>query len=208
LRTPLAIIRAEAELARDSAGASERERQGAAAILTAVQRSQNLVDGLLALARSESTMVEPANIDLADVTGDVVGEFVSDADHAGIRLDLSLEAATVLGDPSLLQRMVANLVQNAIRYNIPGGTVSVTVTPHEDMAVLTVENSGPMADQAEIDRLFEPFVRGDWARRNRSGFGLGLTIVQSVVRAHRGTVQARPGQVGGLVVTVAIPLAT
>jgi len=206
LRTPLAIIRAEAEVAGAAPDATDRERQSADAILTAVGRSEGLVDGLLALTRSESTMLNAGPLDLADLTGDVVGEYVGEADQARVRLDLALDAAEVRGDPALLQRMVGNLVQNAIRYNVPDGSVAVSVRPEAGMARVVVENSGPAVSQVEIDQLFQPFVRGDWARRNRSGFGLGLAIVRSVATAHGGTVRAVPGPNGGLRVTVDFPL--
>jgi signal transduction histidine kinase len=208
LRTPLAIIRAEAEVAGAAPDATERERQSSGAILTAVGRSERLVDGLLALTRSESTMLDAGPVDLADLTGDVVGEYVGEADEAHVRLELTLDAAEVRGDPALLQRMVGNLVQNAIRYNQPNGSVAVSVRPESGVARLTVENSGPVVSQEEIDQLFQPFVRGDWARRNRSGFGLGLAIARSVATAHGGTIQAVPGPNGGLRITVDIPLLT
>ena len=205
LRTPLAIIRAEAEVAGANPDATERERRSADAILTAVDRSERMVDGLLALARSESTLLEMQSVDVADLTGDVVGEYAIEADAAAVRLDLSLESARVQGDRSLLSRMIGNLVQNAIRYNVANGTVSISVGTEAEFAVLTVENSGPEVSQEQIDDLFKPFVRGEWARRNRSGFGLGLAIVQSVATAHQGTVQAIPGARGGLRVIVRIP---
>jgi signal transduction histidine kinase len=207
LRTPLAIIRAEAELARDAPDASEQERQSADAILTAAGRSERLVDGLLALTRSESTMLQTAPVDLADLAGDVVGEYVREADQAGVRVDLALDAATVQGDPALLRQMIGNLVQNAIRYNRPGGWVRVSVAPTDRAGRLVVENSGQLVGREEIDRIFEPFVRGEWARRNRTGFGLGLAIVRSVAIAHHGTIHALPGPDGGLRITIDIPLA-
>jgi len=153
-------------------------------------------------------MLDAAPVDLADLTGDVVGEYVGEADEAHVRLELTLDAAEVRGDPALLQRMVGNLVQNAIRYNQPDGSVAVSVRPESGVARLTVENSGPVVSQEEIDQLFQPFVRGDWARRNRSGFGLGLAIARSVATAHGGTIQAVPGPNGGLRITVDIPLLT
>jgi signal transduction histidine kinase len=206
LRTPLAIIRAEAEVASTAPDATKREQQSAGAILTAVGRSERLVDGLLALTRSESTMLDAGPVDLADLTGDVVGEYVGEADQARVRLDLALDATEVRGDAALLQRMVGNLIQNSIRYNAPDGSVVVSVRPETGMARLAVENTGPAVSQEEIDQLFQPFVRGEWARRNRSGFGLGLAIARSVAMAHGGTIQAVPGPKGGLRVTVDIPL--
>ena len=186
LRTPLAIIRAEAEVASGAPDATERERRSADAILTAIGRSERLVDGLLALTRSESTMLDAGSIDLADLTGDVVGEYIGEADQARVRLDLALEAAEVRGDPALLQRMVGNLVQNAIHYSLPDGNVTISVRPTGGMARATVENSGLAISEDEIDQLFQPFVRGDWARRNRAGFGLGLAIVRSVATSAPG----------------------
>ena len=208
LRTPLSIVRAEAELTRDNPDLTESGRKSLDAILLAVQRSERLVDGLLALTRSESTMREAAVIDLADLAGDVVGEHVSDADEAGVHLDLSLSAAAVRGDSALLRQMIANLVQNAVNYNLPGGNVVVTVRAEEGTALLVVENSGPIVDQAEIDALFQPFIRGEWARRNRPGFGLGLAIVRSIVTAHNGAITIDPLPTGGLRVSTRLPLAT
>jgi signal transduction histidine kinase len=208
LRTPLAIIRAEAELAQENPHLTEAGRKSIDAILLAVQRSERLVEGLLALTRSESTMREAALIDLADLAGDVVGEHVTEADGAGVHLDLSLTATTIRGDSALLRQMIANLVQNAIHYNLPGGKVNVTVRPEERAAVLIVENSGPIVDRTEIDALFEPFTRGEWARRNRPGFGLGLAIVRSIVTAHNGTIAIDPLSTGGLRVATRLPLAT
>jgi signal transduction histidine kinase len=205
LRTPLAIIRAEAEVCAAAPDATAMQKVSSAAILSAVLRSERLVDGLLALTRSESTMLEGAPIDLADLAGDVLGEYVQEADQAKVRLDLALESAPVRGDSALLHRMIGNLVQNAIRYNRPNGSVAVSVFPVGPAARITVENSGQSLSQEEIDALFQPFMRGAWARRNRTGFGLGLAIVRSIATAHRGTVHAEPAPDGGLRVTVEIP---
>ena len=206
LRTPLAIVRAEAELAMNAPDATPRERESAAAILAAVNRSERLVDGLLALTRSESTMLAMTPVDLADLAGDIVGEYIREADQAGVRVDLALDSAVIQGDPALVRQMIGNLVQNAIRYNRPGGWVRVSVAAAADSGRLVVENSGPPVTQEEIDRFFDPFVRGEWARRNRTGFGLGLAIVRAVVTAHHGTIQTIPGPGGGLRITVDIPL--
>jgi signal transduction histidine kinase len=208
IRTPLAIIRAEADLMESVPDAGPEDKARADAILTAVLRSERLIDGLLALTQSESTLLHSEPVDLADLTGDVVGEHLIEASEAQVTIDLDQEQAPVEGDPALLSRMVANLVQNAIRYNQPGGTASVSVRRLERQAVLVVENTGEVITQEQIDDLFRPFVRGEWARRNRAGFGIGLSVVQSVARAHQGTVRATPGPAGGLRVEVRLPLAT
>jgi signal transduction histidine kinase len=207
IRTPLAIIRAEADLMKSAPNAGLEDTARADAILTAVLRSERLVDGLLALTRSESTLLHTERIDLAELAGDVVGEHLIEASDALVTIDLDQEQALVDGDQALLSRMIANLVQNGIRYNRPGGKVAVTVRERDRQALLTVENTGPPIFQDEIDELFRPFVRGEWARRNRTGFGLGLSIAQSVARAHRGSITAAPGRDGGLRVELRFPLA-
>lgn len=205
LRTPLAVIRAEAEVASTQADLPAQQRSALDAILIAVSRSEQLVDGLLALSRSESTMLEHAVIDLASLVGDVVGEYLAVADDAGVRVDLHLETAYVSGDAAMLSRLIGNLAQNGLRYNVPGGRLDVAVRSDGGSAVLIVSNTGPTVHQDEIDSLFRPFARGAWAQQNRGGHGLGLAIVQSVAKAHRGTVSAQPGTQGGLVITVTLP---
>jgi signal transduction histidine kinase len=209
LRTPLAIIRAEADVALAAPDATERERQLASSVRDAVDRSDHLVDGLLALARSDSTLRDHARVDIAELVGDVVGEQTGAASAAGLELDLELDAATVAGDRTLLWRMVGNLVENAIRYNRPGGWVRVSAGTEGGGAVVRVENSGPPVDPALVADLFEPFRRGARDRRGQpSGHGLGLAIVRSVAAVHGGTVTAAARQGGGLAVIVRIPSAT
>lgn len=208
LRTPLAIIRAEVDVALAAPDVTDRERELGATIRIAADRSERLIDGLLMLARSESTLIDSARVDLAGLVGDVVGEQARAADAAGVELDLELDTAIVDGDRALLWRLIGNLVENAIRYNERGGWVRVAIAPTAGQAVLTVANSGPIIDAGTIDRLFEPFQRGAQGRRARSsGVGLGLTIVRSVAAAHDGTVEAHANPEGGLTVTVRIPLA-
>lgn len=208
LRTPLAVMRAEADVALTAADATERERRLGDAVRTAVDRSERLVDGLLALSRSESTLRDSTPIDLAELVGDVVGEQARAADAAGVSLDLSLETAPVVGDRMLLERLVGNLVENAIRHNHRGGWVRVSVTPHAEHSVLQVANNGPPLAPSTVAALFEPFQRGRSERSGRPrGFGLGLAIVRSVATAHDGEVEAISPAEGGLVVTVRLPAA-
>lgn len=203
LRTPLAIIRAEADVALAAPDATERERQFANSIRDAVDRSEHLVDGLLALARSDSTLRDDAPIDLAELVGDVVGEQARAADAAGVEIDLDLGVATVAGDRTLLWRMVGNVVENAIRYNRRGGWIRVAVSSDGGSAVVRVENSGPAVDPARVAELFEPFRRGT---RERGGHGLGLAIVRSVVAVHGGVVVAEARESGGLAIVIRMPL--
>ena len=208
LRTPLAVIRAEADVALASRDASERERRLAGTVRDAVDRSERLVDGLLALARSESSLRDDARVDLAELVGDVVGEQAMAASVAGVALDLDLGAATVAGDRTLLWRMVGNLVENAVRHNRRGGWVWVAAATEGATATVHVENSGLPVDPAVVAQLFEPFRRGGQERRGHpTGHGLGLAIVRSVVAAHGGTVAASALPEGGLSVVVRLPSA-
>ena len=211
LRTPLAIIQAEADVALASPDATPRERELAGAVRSAVIRSERLVDGLLTLSRSESSMRDSVQLDLADLAGDVAGELVGAADTWEVGLDLSLDRAEIRGDRALLERLIANLLQNAIRYNRRGGWVTLTVgteaAESSPMATLRIENSGPAIAQAEIADLFAPFRRGTEAVRERTaGFGLGLAIVRSVAVVHGGQVTAAPGREGGLMIVVWLPV--
>ena len=208
LRTPLAIIRAEAEVALASPDVTERELRLSRAVLAASERSERLIDGLLALARSESMLREDRRIDLADLVGKIVGEHVHLADTLGVELELSLESANVAGDLGLLERLVANLVENAIKHNLRDGWVRVTVVTEGGEAVLRIANSGAVLSHIEVDTLFEPFQRGPRLRRERPlGFGLGLTIVRAVAAVHNGRVDAFVLEGGGLEVTVRLPAA-
>jgi signal transduction histidine kinase len=208
LRTPIAIIRAEVDVALAAPDVTDRERELGATIRNAADRSERLIDGLLMLARSESTLLDMVRVDLAELVGDVVGEQARAADAAGVELDLELDTAIVNGDRALLWRLIGNLVENAIRYNTRGGWVRVTIAPVGDQAVLTVANGGVIVDPESIGQLFEPFQRGALSRRTRnSGVGLGMTIVRSVTAAHDGDVKAVANPDGGLTVVVRIPLA-
>jgi len=208
LRTPLAIIRAEADVVLAAPDATARERRLGDAVRTAADRSERLVDGLLALARSESTLRDDVRIDLAEVVGDGVGAQTRAADAAGITIDLALAAAPVMGDRMLLERLVGNLVENAIRHNRRGGWVRVAVGSEARQAVLRVANGGTVLAPEAVAALFEPFRRGRGDRRDRaSGFGLGLAIVRSVATVHGGAVEATAPAEGGLVVSVRLPVA-
>ena len=193
LRTPLAIMRAEADVALNAPVVTERERRLAEAIRNATDRSERLVDGLLALARSESTLRDDATVDLTELVGDVVGEQARAADLANVELDLDLGEVDVMvsGDRALLWRLAGNLVENAIRYNRPKGWARVTVGLERGQAVLRVANSGPRVAAETVDALFEPFRRGVSSGRDRpAGFGLGLAIARTVALAHGGEIDA------------------
>jgi signal transduction histidine kinase len=207
LRTPLAIVRTGAEvlLAKRESTIAQWEAMGQR-MLTATGRAERLLDGLLALARSDGGVIAREPHDLALAAAVAVSDTDGEAEQSGIDVTTDLRAAPVDGDPVLLERLVRNLVDNAIRHNHPGGWIRVTTGGDNGQAVVTVGNSGPAIPVTEVDRLFEPFQRlaSGRAAGTRS-IGLGLAIVRSIVRAHGGTVAAAPNADGGLTVTVTLP---
>ncbi len=206
LRTPLSVIRAESDLLLDDPAATERERQLARTVSTQARRSEALLESLLTLARSESTMSDRKRVDLADLAGDVVAERIEAADQAGIHveLDLGTGPAPVDGDPWLLERLMANLVDNAIGHNTAGGWLEVTIRRHSREVLVRLENTGDTLSADQVDEILKPFHR---ATAKRPGYGLGMTIIQSVARAHGGAVTVRPRDGGGLIVEVRLPAA-
>jgi signal transduction histidine kinase len=206
LRTPLAINRALIELAVTKADASADTRQLGEALLTINARHERLIDGLLTLADSENTLTERTRIDLAEVAGHVTHQAGEAAREAGLDLSTLLETAPTTGDPVLLERLVQNLVENAIRHNRAGGSLHVGTRTVDGLAEVVISNTGPVIAPYELDTIFQPFRR--LARdRNGSerGAGLGLSIVRAVARAHGGRAVASPQDGGGLIVTVTLP---
>jgi signal transduction histidine kinase len=207
LRTPLAVNRTLLEVAVADPAASTDLRQVANSLLAVNERSERLIDGLLLLARSERAVPDPRPVDLAATGRHVVAMLGEEARRSEVAVRERCEPAVVLGDSVLLERVVTNLVDNAIRYNQPGGWVSVSTGRSRDPAYGQVEvsNSGPPVAPHDVEQLFEPFRRGSGRTAAVRGSGLGLSIVRSVVKAHGGTVAAtaRPG--GGLVVRVTLP---
>jgi signal transduction histidine kinase len=209
LRTPLAIVRTGAEvlLAKRESSVAQWEAMGHRT-LTAASRAERLLDGLLALARSDSGVLATERHDLAVAAAVALSDADREAEEARLTITTDLRHAPVDGDPVLLDRMVSNLVDNAIRHNNPGGFVHV-VTSHDDgHAAVTVRNSGDPVPSGEVDRLFEPFQRlASHRAAGSTSSGLGLAIVRSIVHAHGGAVTAVPNPEGGLTVTVTFPAA-
>jgi signal transduction histidine kinase len=207
LRTPLAIVRTGAEvlLAKRQSTIAQWEVMGHRTLIAA-GRAERLLDGLLALARSDSGVIVTEPHDLAIAAACALTEADGEAEQAALTITTDLHPAPVDGDPVLLDRMVSNLVDNAIRYNHPGGRVRVVTGHRAGQAVVTVHNSGDAIPSGEVDRLFEPFQRlASHRAAGSSSSGLGLAIVRSIVHAHGGAVTATPNSDGGLTVTVTFP---
>ncbi len=207
LRTPLAITRTGAEVQLAKRRTTPEQWQAMAhRVLAATGRAERTLDGLLALARSDSGVLAEEAHDLAVAAAGALSDADDEAERAALTITTDLRPAPVNGDPALLDRLVTNLVDNAVRHNHPGGWVEVVTGRGDREAVVTVRNSGGLVPPAEVDRLFEPFQRLAPQRLAGAGStGLGLAIVRSIVEAHGGTVLAAPNAGGGLTVTVALP---
>ena len=205
LRTPLTINRTLLEVATDAEDASVEIRQLGMTLLSINARHEQLINGLLLLARSENELTEVSYVDLSDIVDHVVAQVRSDA--VSVRTEAAEAPAS--GNPILLERLVQNLVENAVRYNVADdGWVRVTSGTRPDGgATLVVSNTGPSVPSYEIPGLFEPFRRLgiDRVSTASAGAGLGLSIVRAVARAHGGEVRAESRDGGGLVVTVDLP---
>jgi signal transduction histidine kinase len=209
LRTPLAVIRTEVDVALADPDATAAELRAMGEVVRdATSRSEQLVDGLLTLARTGAAPPSQQSVDLADLTARVIDRLAPEADRRELALDLSLDPAPVRGASALLERLIENLVQNASQYNERGGWISVATKTEGKHAVLRVANSGPAVPPEVVESLFDRFRRLDGSADHRPrGFGLGLSIVDAVARAHEGTAVAEAQPDGGLLVTVQLPAA-
>ncbi|MGC5345342.1 sensor histidine kinase [Streptomyces sp. DT24] len=208
LRTPLAINRTLLEVHLSDPEAPPELQQLGRTLLATNERSEQLVEGLLLLARSDNQIVERKPVDLAEVATRAIDQAHAEAEARGVEILGDRAPAVVQGNGVLLERIALNLVQNAVRYNVPeGGWVVVTTESQPGQAVLIVSNTGPVVPAYEIDNLFEPFRRLRTERTGSDkGVGLGLSIARSVARAHGGRIFAEPREGGGLVMRVTLPL--
>ncbi|MGX4689351.1 sensor histidine kinase [Streptomyces sp. JNUCC 63] len=208
LRTPLAINRTLLEVQLSDPHAPVELQQLGKTLLATNERSEQLVEGLLLLARSDNQIVERKPVDLAEVASQAVDQVHAEAEAKGVKIRGERKSAVVQGNGVLLERIALNLVQNAVRYNVAeDGWVEVTTDVQHGQAVLVVTNTGPVVPAYEIDNLFEPFRRLRTERTGSDkGVGLGLSIARSVARAHGGHISARPREGGGLVMRVTLPI--
>ncbi|MFF2227572.1 sensor histidine kinase [Streptomyces globisporus] len=208
LRTPLAINRTLLEVHLSDPGAPPELHQLGKTLLATNERSEQLVEGLLLLARSDNQIVERKPVDLAEVAERAIDQTRAEALARKVEIRGERESATVQGNGVLLERIALNLVQNAVRYNVPeNGWVEVTTEVRDGQALLVVSNTGPVVPAYEIDNLFEPFRRLRTERTGSDkGVGLGLSIARSVARAHGGRIIAEPREGGGLVMRVTLPV--
>jgi signal transduction histidine kinase len=203
LRTPLAVMRATVDVVLGNPDSTPGDLRGMGTdIRAAVDHAEQLIAALLILARNERGLTVREEVDLATAAEDVL-DTVGPGDR---RVHATLEPAVISGDPVLAERLIANLLDNAIRYNHADGDIWISTSIGAGSSQLTVANTGPPVSGADAGRIFEPFQRlAD--RASHDGFGLGLAIVASIAAIHGGTATARPRDAGGLSVTVTIPSA-
>jgi signal transduction histidine kinase len=204
LRTPLTLNRTLLEVSTDAPDAPAELRQLGRTLLAVNARHERLIEGLLLLARSERLVADRSYVDLADVVVHVVSQVPTET----VKVTATADEAPTTGNAVLLERLVYNLVENGVRYNLPsGGWVRVESGTRPDGAFVSVSNTGPVVPRYEIANLFEPFRRLGPERAASPGAGLGLSIVRAVATAHGGAVFADPRDGGGMTVTVILPTA-
>jgi signal transduction histidine kinase len=206
LRTPLTEMRTliDVTTARPAASADQLEPV-LAAIGAAVDKSEELIEALLTLARSDRGPGPAELVDLPTAVEDAVDLIGPAAAARQIQIGTALQDARVTGDRVLLERLVSNLIDNAVKHNVPGGWVLASTRTEAGLAQITVANGGEHIPANEATGLFEPFRRGCGRTGHRPGSGLGLSIVASVAGAHGGHAQAHARPEGGLDVQITLP---
>lgn len=200
LRTPLARLKTLLQVAvadPDATAASLRHAHERA--LVSEQQLEELIDSLLALARGEQAVQRGEPVDLADVTRALLQTRTHEIEHRQLRANAALDPAWTDGDRQLLERLVANLLNNAIAHNTPGGWLEVTSSTRGGRVTLSVANTGPVIPPDDLDRLKQPFQRLGADRTNRGdGHGLGLSIIAAIATSHGGTLHLHARGEGGL----------
>jgi signal transduction histidine kinase len=203
LRTPLTLERTLLELALSDPNASiDSYRHTCEQLLAVGEQQERLIEALLTLSRSQRGLDSHQPVDLAAITAAAA----AGADPDGLALDTTIRSAHTTGNPRLVERLVANLINNAIHHNIDGGNISVMTDTRDGHAFLTVAKTGVNIPASELERIFLPFQRLDPARTNNGrGLGLGLSIVQAIADAHEATITTHAPADGGLHIEISFP---
>jgi signal transduction histidine kinase len=201
LRTPLTVMRTTIDVVLAKPEPTRDELVSMAVdVRQGVEHAERLIEALLVLARNDRARSLTDALDLATIAEDAL----EGRSAAGVTTITTLDEAPVTGDGVLLERLVANLLDNAERYNVAGGTVTISTTTDNGASLVRVINSGEAVPPDQVDRLFLPFARLD-DRTRHDGFGLGLALVSSIAAVHSGTVHATAVPTGGLDITVRLP---
>jgi signal transduction histidine kinase len=210
LRTPLTLDRALLERALYHCQPTQALwRSTCERLLVSSQQQDRMIQALLTLARSEAGVARSESFELATVIDTVLLSPELETASQGLQVQTTIGPARVTGDPRLAERLVHNLVDNAIRYNQRAGRIGITAGTRNGRAVLAVTNTGPPVPPTEVDRLFQPFQRLSPNRGSHAdGTGLGLSIVKAIADAHQATITAAPQPHGGLNIMVSFPSAS
>ncbi len=210
LRTPLTAERNLLQVALDDPDTSNAQwRSTAEEVLASNDEQAQLIDALLTLASSEGGLNERQAVDLAPMVEDTLAGLQSEIRRLEIHVDEATEPAPLDGDSLLVERLVVNLLTNAVHHNVVGGVIEITTGATADGAFLSVANTGPVIPSAQVERLFQPFQRLDQRRAvYQDGHGLGLSIVRAIASAHGASIAADPLPDGGLSVRVSFPSPT
>jgi signal transduction histidine kinase len=209
LRAPLTRLRALSEVALASPEANLASLCRAHERVVASESDlERLIDGLLALTRGQAGLERRERIDLASLASQAILAHDSQLQHLGLDVRQALDPAPTPGDPRLLERLITNLIDNAIRHNTPGGHLEIATGTRDRHPFLSIANSGPTIPPNEIERLFEPFQRlGATRTGHNNGHGLGLSIVQAIANAHDAKLSASARPDGGLTINISFPSA-
>jgi signal transduction histidine kinase len=209
LRAPLTRQRALIEVALASPEANlDSLRKAHERVLASEQDLEQLIDALLALTRGQAGPERRQPLDLAALASQAMLPRESEFARLDLEVRSALEPAPTTGDERLLERLIANLIDNAMRHNTPGGRVEIVTGTRDRHAFVAVENTGPAVPPEEIQRLFQPFQRLTGARTSHSsGHGLGLSIVQAIANTHTAELSVRARPEGGLAIEVSLPAA-
>jgi signal transduction histidine kinase len=206
LRTPLTVMRTAIDVTLAKPSPTARQLTDMAVrVRRSIGRAESMVEALLTLAASDQGKLSTEFTDLATCTEDAIDAAAAEIERLDLRVDTKLDPAEIAGDPRLLERMITNLVDNAVRHNEPGGWIRLRTGSSDAAAYLEIANSGPFIPDDAVPTLFEPFRRLQARTGVRDGVGLGLSIARSVGTAHRATVTARSQPAGGLDISVVIP---
>jgi signal transduction histidine kinase len=207
LRTPLTRERTLLQVTlADPAATADTWQAVSKDLLASNAEQERLIEAMLTLASSEAGPGEPESVDLAAITSEALAAARPAISRLGLNVRADIQPAILDGDPLLVQQLAANLIDNAVRHNVPGGDIQVATTTSDGHAVLSVTNSGQAIPAAEVDGLFQPFQRlGPRPARRDGGHGLGLSIVRAIATAHAATITAQPRPGGGLAIDVTFP---
>jgi len=206
LRTPLTAMRTAIEVTLSKPTRTPDQLEAMAArVKRSVEQAEATVEALLTLATSELGPTTQEAVDLATAAEDALDATHARIDQRHINVDAALEPALARGDRVLLERMIANLTENAVRHNNPGGWIGIRTIQQTDSAVFEIANTGPNIPAEQIPTLFEPFARAKQRLNPSDSAGLGLSIANAIARAHSATITASPRAGGGLEMSVTIP---